>query len=44
MKDLVAQYPFYYAADLEMPQWEPAQCPLCQSNKPLMSWKDMPEL
>src|SRR6188768_1170715 len=43
MKDLVAQYPFYYAADLEMPQWEPAQCPLCQSNKPLMSWKDMPE-
>ncbi len=44
MKDLVAQYPFYFAADLEMPQWEPAECPLCRHNKPLLSWKDMPEL
>lgn len=44
MKDLVAQYPFYYTADLEMPQWEPAQCPLCRNQKPLVSWKDMPEL
>jgi orotate phosphoribosyltransferase len=44
MKELAAQYPFYYAADLDMPQWEPAQCPLCRENKPLLSWKDMPEL
>lgn len=44
MNDLVAQYPFYYAADLEMPQWEPVDCPLCRNNKPLLSWKDMPEL
>jgi orotate phosphoribosyltransferase len=44
MTDLVAQYPFYYAADLDMPQWEPAQCQLCRDNKPLLSWKDMPEI
>ena len=44
MNELVAQYPFYYAADLEMPQWEPTQCPLCRQNKPLLSWKDMPEI
>ncbi|HEX6532144.1 MAG TPA: hypothetical protein VF019_05925, partial [Nitrospira sp.] len=44
MKDLIAQYPFYYAADLEMPQWEPASCPLCRTRTPLLSWKDMPEL
>lgn len=44
MKDLVAQHPFYYTADLAMPQWEPAQCPLCRSRKPLLSWKDMPEI
>jgi orotate phosphoribosyltransferase len=44
MKDLVAQYPFYYAAELEMPQWDPADCPLCQTHTPLLSWKDMPEL
>ena len=44
MEDLVAQYPFYYTADLDMPQWEPAHCPLCRENKPLLSWKDMPEL
>lgn len=44
MNDLVAQYPFYYAADLDMPQWEPAHCPLCRQNKPLLSWKDMPEI
>ena len=42
MKDLVAQYPFYCAADLDMPQWEPAECPLCRNNTPLLSWKDMP--
>ncbi len=44
MGDLIAQYPFYYSTDLNMPQWEPAQCPLCRINKPLLCWKDMPEL
>lgn len=44
MGDLIAQHPFYYATDLDMPQWEPAQCPLCRANKPLLSWRDMPEL
>jgi orotate phosphoribosyltransferase len=44
MSQLIAQHPFYYTTDLNMPQWEPAQCPLCLMNKPLLSWKDMPEL
>lgn len=44
MNDLTAQHPFYYTTDLDMPQWEPAQCPLCRRNEPLLSWKDMPEL
>lgn len=44
MSQLIAQHPFYYTTDLDMPQWEPAQCPLCRMNKPLLSWKDMPEL
>jgi len=44
MNELVARHPFYYATDLDMPQWEPATCPLCRENKPLLSWKDMPEL
>ena len=44
MNELIAQYPFYYATDLDMPQWEPTQCPLCRMNKPLLSWRDMPEL
>jgi orotate phosphoribosyltransferase len=44
MGDLIAQHPFYYTTDLDMPQWEPAQCPLCRVNKPLLSWRDMPEL
>ena len=43
MNDLIAQYPFYYTTDLDMPQWEPAQCPLCRTEKPLLSWRDMPE-
>ena len=43
MNELVAQHPFYYATDLDMPQWEPEQCPLCRMNKPLLSWKDMPD-
>jgi orotate phosphoribosyltransferase len=44
MEDLMQKFPFYYTADLAMPQWEAAQCPLCKLNKPLVSWKDMPEL
>ncbi len=44
MGALIAQHPFYYTTDLDMPQWEPAQCPLCRMNKPLLSWRDMPEL
>ena len=44
MKELTARYPFYYAADLDMPQWEPDQCPLCKNNQPLLSWRDMPEI
>ncbi len=43
MKDLIAQYPFYYATDLDMPQWEPAQCHLCRTQHPFLSWRDMPE-
>lgn len=42
--ELVARYPFYYTTDLDMPQWEPAHCPLCKANKPLFSWRDMPAL
>ena len=44
MNELVARYPFYCATDLDMPQWEPTICPLCRMNKPLLTWKDMPEL
>jgi orotate phosphoribosyltransferase len=44
VEDLLAQYPFYCTSDLDMPQWEPAHCPLCRENKPLLSWKDMPAL
>ena len=44
MEELTAKFPFYYTADLNMPQWEPAACPLCKAKKPLLAWKDMPEL
>lgn len=44
MNELIAQYPFYYTTDLDMPQWEPSHCPLCKAHKPLLSWKDMPAL
>lgn len=44
MGELIARHPFYYTTDLDMPQWEPAQCPLCRMNKPLLSWRDMPEI
>ncbi|RMH07283.1 MAG: hypothetical protein D6704_05395 [Nitrospirae bacterium] len=44
MQELTTQLPFYYTADLIMPQWEPEACPLCQTNMSLMSWKDIEEL
>lgn len=44
VNELIARHPFYYTTDLDMPQWEPAHCPLCSTNKPLLSWKDMPAL
>ncbi len=44
MHELTAKYPFYYATDLDMPQWEPQDCPMCKERKPLLSWMDMPEL
>ena len=44
MDELIARLPFYYTTDLDMPQWEPAHCPLCSTHKPLLSWKDMPAL
>lgn len=44
MNELIAQHPFYYTTDLDMPQWERANCPLCSAHKPLLSWKDIPAL
>ncbi|HJU04868.1 MAG TPA: hypothetical protein VJ692_06910 [Nitrospiraceae bacterium] len=44
MAELTAKHPFYYTADLDMPQWEPARCPLCQKKEPLLSWREMPQL
>lgn len=44
MNELVAQQPFYYTTDLDMPQWELANCPLCRMNTHLLSWKVMPEI
>lgn len=44
MGELTAAHPFYYTTDLDMPQWEPNVCPLCGMKKPLLSWKDMPEI
>lgn len=44
MNELIARHPFYCTTDLDMPQWEPADCPGCRSGKPLLTWKDMPEL
>lgn len=43
MDELTATYPFYFSVDLDMPQWEPADCPLCKEKKPLVSWQDLPE-
>jgi len=44
MDELTGSFPFYYTADLLMPQWEPSSWPLCRSGKALLSWRDMPEL
>jgi orotate phosphoribosyltransferase len=44
VNELIERHPFYYTTDLDMPQWEPAHCPLCRMGKPLLSWKTMPEL
>lgn len=44
MTDLTSTYPFYFSVDLEMPQWEPADCHLCKEKKPLFLWRDLPVL
>jgi orotate phosphoribosyltransferase len=44
VNQFLAQYPFYYTTDLDIPQWESAHCPLCRAGKPLLLWKDMPAL
>jgi len=44
MEELTAQYPFYFGAALDMPQWDPSECPLCRAGETLFSWKDMPFL
>ncbi len=44
MDELMSTYPFYYTVDLLMPQWEPADCPLCRQDGPLLSWREMPAL
>lgn len=44
MDELTQKYRFYFTADLNMPQWAPEDCPLCRQKKPLLSWKDMPEI
>ncbi|MDR4479922.1 MAG: hypothetical protein R3B37_09305 [Nitrospira sp.] len=44
MQELTANYPFYVSVDLDMPQWESSDCFLCKDNRPLLSWKELPEL
>jgi len=44
MGELTARYPFYCTTDLDMPQWEPEACPLCKTQQPLLSWRDVPEV
>jgi orotate phosphoribosyltransferase len=44
MDDLVARLPFYYTADLDMPQWDRDKCPLCPMGTPVLSWKEIPAL
>jgi orotate phosphoribosyltransferase len=43
MAELTAKFPFYYTADLDMPQWEPEACPLCRASQPVLAWRDLPE-
>ncbi len=42
LAELTGTYPFYFSVDLEMPQWEPADCHLCKEKKPLVLWRDLP--
>jgi orotate phosphoribosyltransferase len=42
--ELIEKYPFYYTADLDMPQWEPQHCPRCQDGMPLFTWNRIPEI
>jgi orotate phosphoribosyltransferase len=44
MDELTHKYRFYFTADLDMPQWAPEECPLCREKKPLLSWKEIPEI
>ena len=44
MGELTATHPFYYTAELDMPQWEPSACPYCGMKMPLLLWKNLPEL
>lgn len=44
MDELMAKHPFFCTTDLDMPQWEAGDCPLCRKREPLFSWRDMPEL
>jgi len=44
MDELTGSFPFYYTADLLMPRWDAASCPVCRAGKALLSWRDMPEL
>lgn len=44
MDELTAKFPLYYTANLNMPQWEPESCLLCRMKKPLLSWRELPEL
>ena len=42
MDELMSQYPFYYATNLTMPQWDISECPNCQRGEEFFSWKEMP--
>lgn len=42
--ELAATHPFYFAVDLDMPQWDPSDCRACRDGKPLVSWRDLPPL
>ncbi len=44
MDELRTTYPFYFSVDLDMPQWEASDCHLCREKKPLVSWRDLPQL